>query len=268
MRRALPFLWFLLACGCARDLRATLDSAEGLAPGSRVYAAGIAIGKVERVQVEGERAEVRFSLEPGHTLSLRLDACALSLPSEGGALLLVFPGKDLEPLRGPLAPCDTGEHRLTSLKNLAASGGGALGLSVRRFLEGLAVATAPADEPTGRGPCGALTVSRLRTEQVAAVPLLLPTGGRRLWLSVENRGGAPVSLETATFIDQRGTVARQAHLPEDDDLFMSLAIPAHTTREVSAVFAGARANQVSAVEVEASFIDSATPDGCRVRWRL
>jgi hypothetical protein len=124
------------------------------------------------------------------------------------------------------------------------------------------------DGGLGVRACGALAVSRLRIEPVGAVPLVLPSGGKRLWLSVENRGESPVSLETATFLDARGTIATQEHVAESADLFMSVSIPGHTRREVSAVFAGARANQVSAVEMKASFVDAAPGGGCRVRWPL
>jgi hypothetical protein len=213
------------------------------------------------VVVDGVQADVRFNLREGHSLSLRADACAMSLPDEGGALLLLFPGKELERLSTrPVPACEPGEQRLASLKQLASSGGGALSQSIHRFLEDLG----PLED---KGGCGALTVSRLRMEQVSAVPVLLPSGGKRLWLTVENRGESLISLETATFMDARGTVAPQALVPEEADLFMTVSIPAHTRREVSAIFAGTKANQVSAVEVKASFPDSSV-GACSVRWPL
>lgn len=266
MCRVIPqLLMCSLALGCAKPpIHVALDSAGGLAKGSRVYAAGVAVGEVESVRVDGVQADVAFTLRPGHTLSLRADACAMSLPDEGGSLLLLFPGKDLERLSPRAVPgCEPGEQRLVTLRQLANAGGDALSQSIQRFLGGLS--------PRDAGPleaCGSLSVSRLRVEQVSAVPLLLPSGGKRLWLSVENRGESPVSLDTATFLDARGTIAAQAHVPEEADLFMSISIPAHTRREVSAIFAGTKANQVSAVEMKASFPDSAPGGACSVRWPL
>lgn len=270
MYRLLPLL-LLLACA-KPPLRALLDDASGLTKGSRVYAAGVAVGEVESVRVEDTRAEVTIAVRAGNSLSLRLDACAMSLPDERGALLVVFPGKELERLSArPIPPCSADEQRLTALKQLAGSGGGALSQSIRRFLEELSDAAPPPQAPLDGGvrkACGALAVSRLRVEQVNAVPLLLPLGGKRLWLSVENLSESPVSLETATFLDARGTVALQARVPEAADLFMSVSIAPHTRREVSAIFAGSKANQVSAVEMKASFVDSAPGAGCSVRWPL
>ena len=282
MSRFIPHLLLLsFALGCSKaPLRAALESAGGLEKGSRVYAAGVAVGEVEAVSLNGV-AEVKFALRPGQTLSLRADACALSLPDADGALLVLFPGKDLERLGDRAVPsCETDEPRLLSLKQLASSGGGALSQSIHRFLEDLSDVGPPPIGPTsgslsamvdgglGVRACGALSVSRLRIEPVSAMPLVLPSGGKRLWLSVENRGENPVSLETATFLDARGTVATQEHVAEAADLFMSVSIPGHTKREVSAVFAGARANQVSAVEMKASFVDAAPGGGCSVRWPL
>ena len=265
MCRLLLQVLALSLLGCARPaLHASLESAEGLGKGSRVYAAGITVGEVDSVRVDGVTADVAFMLRPGNTLSLRVDACAMSLPDEHGALLLLFPGKELERLDArPVPACEPHEQRVTALKQLASSGSGALSQAINRFLNALAEAETPPAPVPGK-PCGALTVSRLRIETVGAVPLVLPSGGRRLWLAVENRGENPVSLETATFLDARGSVALQARVPEPADLFMSVSIAPHTTREVSAVFEGTKANQVSAVEVKASALDA----GCSVRWHL
>jgi hypothetical protein len=205
---------------------------------------------------------VAFTLRPGNTLSLRADACAMSLPDEQGALLLLFPGKELERLdKRPVPTCEPHEQRLTALKQLATSGSGALSQAINRFLNALAEAEAPLQPAKG---CRALSVSRLRIETVSAVPLVLPSGGRRLWLEVENRGESPVSLDAATFLDAKGTVALQARVPEPADLFMSVSIAPHTKREVSAIFEGTKANQVSAIEVKASSLDA----GCSIRWPL
>lgn len=256
--RVLPLV---LVLGCAKPpLHAALEQAEGLAKGSRVYAAGGSVGEVQAVRLEGAQADVSFTLREGNTLSLRIDACAMSLPEDGGALLLLFPGKELERLSATVPACELNEHRLIALKQLASSGGGALSQAIRRYFAELVKSAPPVEGPKA---CGALEVSRLRIEEVGAVPLLLPSGGKRLWLAVENRGESPASLETATFLDSRGTIA-QVRVPEPADLFTSVSIPAHARREVSAVFEGSKANQVSAVEVKASFDDA----GCSVRWRL
>lgn len=267
---SLFLLVLLLALSCAKPpLHASLEDAAGLTTGSRVYAAGVSVGAVDQVRLDGVQADVTFTLRPGHVLSLRADACAMTLPDGDGALLLLFPGKDLERLTPHAVPaCETTEQRLASLRQLAHSGGGALSQAIHHFLDALSVSAPPPLLATDEGACGALTVSRLRMESVTAVPLLLPSGGKRLWLSVENRGENPVALETATFLDSRGTVALQAHVPEAADLFMSVSIPAHTRREVSAIFAGSRGNQVSAVEMKASFVDAAPGADCRVRWQL
>ena len=270
MYRLLP-LMLLIACA-KPQVRALLDDASGLTKGSRVYAAGVTVGEVEAVRVEDTQAEVSIALRPGNSISLRIDACALSLPDENGALLVLFPGKELERLAArPLPQCSADEPRLVALRQLAGSGGGALSQSIRRFLEELANVAPPPQAPSDGGvtrACGALTVRALRIEPVNAVPLLLPSGGKRLWLSVENLSENSVSLETATFLDARGTVALQARVPEAADLFMSVSIAPHTRREVSAIFAGSKANQVSAVEMKASFVDSAPGAGCSVRWPL
>lgn len=264
----------VLLLGCAKPpLHAALEHAEGLGKGSRVYASGVAIGEVQSVHLDGSLADVTFTLRAGNTLSLRADACAMSLPDEGGALLLLFPGKEMARLApNAVTACEPHEQRLITLKQLASSGGGALSRSIHRFLESSSEVGPPpvAASDGGFGPraCGALSVSRLRIEAVSAVPLVLPSGGKRLWLSVENRGESPVSLETATFLDARGTVATQARVPEAADLFMSVSIAPHTRREVSAIFAGSKANQVSAVEMKASFVDAAPGAGCSVRWPL
>jgi hypothetical protein len=272
-----PLILLSFGLGCSKaPLHAALESAGELEKGSRVYAAGVAVGEVEAVTLQGVVADVKFVLRPGQTLSLRADACALSLPDADGALLVLFPGRELERLGDRAVPsCETDEPRLLSLKQLASSGGGALSQSIHRFLEELSDVSPPqppssarVDGGLGVRACGALSVSRLRIEPVSAMPLVLPSGGKRLWLSVENRGESPVSLETATFLDARGTVATQEHVAESADLFMSVEIPGHTRREVSAVFAGARANQVSAVEMKASFVDAAPGGGCSVRWPL
>ncbi|MDP2269552.1 MAG: MlaD family protein [Archangium sp.] len=256
--RVLPLV---LVLGCAKPpLHAVLEQAEGLTKGSRVYAAGVSVGEVEAVRLEGVQADVSFKLREGNTLSLRIDACAMSLPEDGSALLLLFPGKELERLSANVPACELNEHRLVALRQLANSGGGALSQAIRRYFAELRTTAPLVDGPKA---CGALEVSRLRIEEVSAVPLLLPSGGKRLWLAVENRGESPGSLETATFLDSRGTIA-QVRVPEAADLFTSVTIPAGARREVSAIFEGSRANQVSAVEVKASFEDA----GCSVRWRL
>jgi hypothetical protein len=268
--RLLPpvLLLSLAACPCAEaPIHASLENAEGLTKGSRVFAAGVAFGEVESVSLNGSEADVAFKLRPGNRLSLRIDACAMVLPEDAGAVLLLFPGKELERLAPePVPSCELHEQRLTALKQLALSGSGAVSQSIHRFLAALQPAEPAA--PPELEACGALSVSRLRIEQVNAMPMVLPSGGKRLWLAVENRSASPVSLETATFLDARGTVALQTRVLEEADLFMSVAIPAHTRREVSAVFAGSKANQVSAVEVTASFVDGAPGDGCSVRWPL
>jgi hypothetical protein len=262
VRRAL-FIACVVLASCRKEApRALLDDAAGLAPGSRVFAAGLHVGDVERVTLVDDRAEVRLTLADGHSLAPRADACALVLEARGVSALLVFPGKELASLEGPIRSCDA-QARRPELQRLSESGNETLRAGARHALLVLDLRhDAPPD-----GPCDALAVSRLRTEQVEPVALLLPEGGRRLWLSVENRARTPVAVETATFLDTRGTVAPQARLPETDDLFLSVSIPAGARREVSVVFEGRRAAQVQTVEVEAAYVD--TPgETCRARWRL
>lgn len=257
----------LLGClalgGCRKPpVRALLDDAGGLTVGSRVYAAGLGVGAVDQVRLVDDRAEVQIALSSGHTLAPRADACALVLDADGGPLLLVFPGKRLEPLEGPLRACEASVRR-AELERLAESAHALLSSGARRALASLTPPPLPADA----GPCASLSVSRLRVEPVEPVALLLPEGGRRLWLAVENRARAPIALEAATFLDGRGTVAPPARLPDSSDLLLSVSIPAGARREVSAVFEGQRAGQITAVEVEAAFAD-APLEACRARWRL
>lgn len=235
---------------------ARLDEGGGIARGSRVFAEGVNVGTVDRVEVVEGRVHVSYKWSEGASASLRVDACATVLPGEPASLLLL-PGKDLVALSGPLTPCREDDALRARMKSLASSGSATLALGAKTWL-----AAHPLNEPL-REPCDALEVSRVRVEAVDAVPVLLPTGGRRVWLTLENRSDLPLSLSTARFIDSRGVEARHAHLPEDDALFVSLALPPRTRREVSAVFEDSR--EVSAVEFEA-VTPSAPGESCRSRW--
>jgi len=83
---------------------ARLDSGDGITRGSRVFAEGVNVGTVDRVEAVEERVHVAFRWNEGASASLRVDACAVVLPGEP-ALLLLSPGKDLVALSGPVTPC-------------------------------------------------------------------------------------------------------------------------------------------------------------------
>lgn len=248
----------LVTTGCSKktEVAALLADATGVEPGSLVFAEGLTVGTVKQLEVQDGRVALTLEWNEGKSVALRADACALVLPSKP-AHVLVFAGKDLVPLSPPIPSCrEDGALRLR-LRAMTVAGNETVMLGAAAWLH-----HHPANEPLSE-PCGALEVSRLRVEKVEAVPVLLPSGGRRVWLALENRSDAPLSLSTARFIDGKGVETPRAHLPEDDGLFMTLAIPPHTKREVSAVFADTR--DVSAVEFEAQVPDA--PGGaCRSRW--
>lgn len=257
MRPALATLCALTLLTCSKSkVTALLTSAAGLEAGSRVFAQGVTVGTVKQLDVEEERVRLTLEWSDGHSVALRADACAVVLPARP-AHLVIFPGKDLVPLSGALGGCRDDAALRTRVRALTLDGNEVVALAANGWLS-----QHPTNEPLAE-PCGALEVSRLRVEKVEAVPVLLPSGGRRVWLSLENRSDVPLSLSTARFIDAKGVEAPHAHLPEDDSLFMRFAIPPRTRREMSAVFEDTR--EVSAVEFEAQVPDA--PGGaCRSRW--
>ncbi|MBL8912262.1 MAG: MCE family protein [Archangium sp.] len=247
----------LLVVGCSKNRPvAVVSDAAGVEAGSRVFAEGVTVGTVKSIAVEEGRVRLTLEWAEGHTVALRADACAVVLPAKPAHVLL-FPGKDLVPLSPPIPGCREDVALRTRVRALTLAGNEVVASAAGDYLK-----LHPVNEPMTE-PCGALEVSKLRVEKVEAVPVLLPSGGRRVWLSLENRSDAPLSLSTARFVDAKGVEAPHAHLPEDDALFMSFAIPPRTRREVSAVFEDTR--DVSAIEFEAQAPDA--PGGtCRSRW--
>lgn len=247
----------LLFVGCAKNRPvAVLSDAAGVEAGSRVFAEGVTVGTVKSIAVEEGRVRLTLEWNEGHTVALRADACAVVLPAKPSHVVL-FPGKDLVPLSPPMPGCREDLALRARVRALTLAGNEVVAAAAGDYLK-----LHPVNEPMTE-PCGALEVSKLRVEKVDAVPVLLPTGGRRVWLSLENRSDVLLSLSTTRFVDAKGIEAPRAHLPENDSLFTSLAIPPRTRREVSAVFEDTE--DVSAVEFEAQVPDA--PGGaCRSRW--
>jgi hypothetical protein len=248
----------LVTAGCSKqsEVSALLTDAVGVEPSSHVYAVGVTVGAVKELAVQEGRVQLTITWNEGKTVALRSDACAVVLPAKPSVVVL-FPGKDLVPLTPPIPECRDDAVLRARVHGLTQSTNEVLARAAMDFVKQHALNEVPSE------PCGALEVSRLRVEKVEAVPVILPTGGRRVWLSLENRSDAPLSLSTARFVDVKGIEAPHAHLPQDEGLFTKLAIPPHTKRELSAVFDDTR--DVSAVEFEAQVPDA--PGGaCRSRW--
>ncbi|MFO0600710.1 MAG: hypothetical protein U0228_35705 [Myxococcaceae bacterium] len=241
------------SCTKERPVLSLVDGA-GISVGARVFAEGVMVGEVQEVQVSEGRVVARVTWKEGHTLALRADACAVVLGPE----VVIFPGKDLVPLSPPVPSCREDAVLAGRVKSLSQGGNQAVAEAATKWFERHRRSL----EPAGLEPCGALEVTRARTEAVDAVPLLLPSGGKRVWLTLENRSDSPLSLSTARFVDARGFEAPHAHLPDDDALFMSIALPPRSRREVSAVFEDTR--DVSAIEFEAT--SPLQGGACRSRW--
>ncbi len=108
MKRAM-WLWAVLAlAGCevedlgggGSDYSAVFDDAGGLVPGGRVYVAGVRVGRIQSVALEGDKARVGISLDRDAP-PVNSDAC-LRIGWYGvgnGAHIALDPGK-----AGPLEP--------------------------------------------------------------------------------------------------------------------------------------------------------------------
>ena len=70
----------LIVPGCDLEIQrsryhARFDDAGGLREGAAVYVAGVRVGRVDSVKLDGEKADMAFSLDRDPALVVRADAC-------------------------------------------------------------------------------------------------------------------------------------------------------------------------------------------------
>jgi phospholipid/cholesterol/gamma-HCH transport system substrate-binding protein len=128
------------------EISVALDDAAGLRGGAPVYVAGVQVGRVTNVRLEGERARVAFQVNPEAKLTLHDDACVAvgHYGLAGEAHLRIEPGTAAAPVlahrgqidcvrsSGKLA--EDAQRTLDSLHTIisaAASGKGTIGRLLR-----------------------------------------------------------------------------------------------------------------------------------------
>jgi hypothetical protein len=152
------------------ELSAVLDDAGGLRGGAPVYVAGVQVGRVQNVRLEGERARVAFQIMPESKLTLRGDACVGvgRYGVAGEAHLVVEPGTTSAPVltRGQITCVRSGDKlvadaqraidSLGTILTAAATGKGTIGRLLRdekladkveRYFERAAVEPEPPKPP-------------------------------------------------------------------------------------------------------------------------
>lgn len=269
------FLSVMFALGalaaCSRARHAALDDAGQLAESSPVYVSGVKVGEVESVRIDGDHVDVAFSIDGDQRVTLHGDACASAAPLRDGPALVILPGhtgafeedaplpqchltadalNELASTLGSLVQGAMGEM-LRGLTTPLPGGGGApvtgplpfpwSAMPMSPFLPPAAppampVPPSPAVTPQS-SPCDHLSVRIDGTEDVAAVPLLLPNGGRRAFLVLANDGDEPLELDVnaATFLTAGHVSLPIAHLPGTQDWFMPLAVAPHASTRTSVV---------------------------------
>ena len=76
--------------GCDRSLEARLEDAAGLEEDAPVYFAGVRVGQVDSVRINGERADIELTVESSHDVTLHRDACAVAGRYQETPALLLF----------------------------------------------------------------------------------------------------------------------------------------------------------------------------------
>jgi phospholipid/cholesterol/gamma-HCH transport system substrate-binding protein len=77
---------------------AVFDDVQGLVAKSRVVIAGIPVGVIEKIQLQGDRARVDIRIEPGVKLFKNASVAQRSASLLGETLLVIHPGSSKQPL--------------------------------------------------------------------------------------------------------------------------------------------------------------------------
>lgn len=83
-----------VGCSTGEKYEASLDDASGLSEGAGVYVAGVRVGKVDALRVEGDSAIVEMTIDSDHDVTLHADACVLAVPHRGAPAVMLEPGED------------------------------------------------------------------------------------------------------------------------------------------------------------------------------
>lgn len=96
----------LISTGCTRrqEIQARLADADGLHAGDQVRVAGVEVGRVSAIGVEGDQAALTLSLD--HDLALHAEACVTVEGTPSDRTLRLDPGTSGE-LHGAIPPCQS-----------------------------------------------------------------------------------------------------------------------------------------------------------------
>ncbi|WP_157595803.1 MlaD family protein [Plesiocystis pacifica] len=235
-----------------------LANAEGLEPGTPVWALGVHVGTVESLQVRANAVIVHARAEGEHDPGFAADACAVV---EDGALKLELGGRVGEPfdaLEGPLPPCSQAAPEATPKPEpepepepepiAKLEPGEVEPIPVEADDPGPTPGPGaqPGTPPAAKPPviqserCGdGLGWTVLAYTAVNPQPLHLPEGGWRAKIRFTNDSGIFVEMDavdTAAFMDPQGGVLDVATLPGSKDWFMPFSLPAHANKTVTVTF--------------------------------
>ena len=114
----------LISTGCTRrqEIQARLADADGLQAGDMVRVAGVEVGRVSAVGVEGEQAALTLSLD--HDLAIHAEACVSIEGTQSDRTLRLDPGTSGE-LHGAIPPCQS-----NGLLRMMLDASDALGMAV------------------------------------------------------------------------------------------------------------------------------------------
>ncbi len=258
----------LALAGCQPTHHARLDDGAGLTEGSPVLVSSVRVGHVKSVRVVEANVDVEFEIDDEHQVTLRTDSCALARHADGqreAALILMLGTGAMREGEAPIAQCriELGAEAGQLMRQLGEGIGGVL----RQFGRGLfggtpsdpshpsspqAPPSAPQPPPsqpfaplptvrTQAEACEAVRIRVDRIERVEAIPVLLPSGGYRLFLEFANNNDVPMEIGGATdasFIERNGHAHTGVATPTDaTDWFMPFTVPANAFRRVSVVIA-------------------------------
>lgn len=246
--------------GCTKKpvYRAALDDAHGIEPGAPAFAAGVRVGSVRSVKVEGDKAVVTFELSKENHLAFHADACATAMPIHEKGALYVQLGTQGSLDKGTALPeCDL-------LPKAVRSTVSQIGKVFKGALDAFAKNARPL--PPAQAPCAKVSV---RIARVGSAPPAMGELHPRLTvqLEIDNASNASVSFpggDAAGFLDAKHDALEVDTSAGADGWFMPFTVPAHGKHAVTVVFTDAAAKPVSLnVDLGYGMLQS-----CRLEARL
>ena len=268
LRRALALSCALLVCaGCQDEYRARVSDGSGLAEGTSVTVSGVGVGEVRSVRVVEGQVEVELAFAREHEITVRDDACARVVRSEGMTRLEIEPGVGA-PIEEDIAivECiDEPEPQSTDILQQLGDGFGQIMQQLGRGMLGPGGPVQPA--PSSPSPandamiCDALSVSVESTEP--------HPHGRRVWLRFESTADDPIRIPPvgrAAFVGQDRQALRViSRLDDPSPWFGAFELPAHAHDRRSVTFAGVGASPLDELEIRGIRLDGAVATACDLR---